>query len=130
MNRVRAKLRPQEPRDLQFEVILAHLSTLFIIIDQFVHYEITLQLYIIAEHFIYLHLVHRHLIFASTRQLSILVDAKRWYLDGTLIIVKVPVVQLFSIHALLRQVGAMKQVPLVLIFMSRRKKQRLQRCKF
>ena len=27
VNRVRAKLRPKEPRDLQFEVTVAHLST-------------------------------------------------------------------------------------------------------
>ncbi|XP_041350034.1 uncharacterized protein LOC121369182 isoform X2 [Gigantopelta aegis] len=101
-NRVRAKLRPAEPRDLLFEIAENFIPADFLRADVRVN-------------------THRHIVFATERQLTLLVNARRWYLDGTFKVVKDPFVQLFSIHAFLRHDDATKQVPLAFVFMSRRK---------
>lgn len=63
----------------------------------------------------------RHLMFASQNQQRLLARAKTWYVDGTFKIIKEPFVQLWSIHAFIEKDDNSKQVPLVYIFMSRRK---------
>ena len=78
-NRVRQQTRPEEPRDLEFELVTAY-------------------------------------------QLDKLATARRWYIDRTFPIVQATFIQLVSIHAFLQQNGEMKQVPLVFVLMSGKKK--------
>ena len=54
--------------------------------------------------------------------LNILCRAKRWYLDGTFKIVKEPFTQLFSIHAFVKSESSIKQLPLVFVLMSGKRK--------
>jgi hypothetical protein len=60
--------------------------------------------------------------FSTPLQLKLLKTAKRWYVDGTFKLVKVPFVQLFSIHVFIRShtTKDILQVPVCFIFMSRR----------
>lgn len=64
----------------------------------------------------------RHLIFATDEQLRLLKNARRWYIDATFKVVRDPFHQLMSIHAFVRNGDDVKQVPLVYVFMTRRKK--------
>ena len=65
----------------------------------------------------------RHLIFATKLQTDVLVKAKTWYMDATFKVVKAPFCQLFSVHAFVKGGdGALKQVPLAFVLMSRRGK--------
>ena len=62
----------------------------------------------------------RHMIFASTQQLTHLAEAKLWCVDGTFRAVRTPFAQLLSLHSFIRSGTLMKQVPLCFILMSRR----------
>ncbi|KAH3704810.1 hypothetical protein DPMN_079871 [Dreissena polymorpha] len=64
----------------------------------------------------------RHLLFANSNHLEYLQKAKRWYLDGTFDVVNKPFAQLFSIHAFMRKDDNMKEVPLLFVLMSKRRK--------
>ena len=64
-----------------------------------------------------------HLIFATDSQLELLARAKRWYLDGTFLVVRKPFYQLFSIHAFIRYQDNIKQVPLCFALMSGKRAQ-------
>lgn len=66
----------------------------------------------------------RHLIFATPQQLHFLSQAKRWYVDATFKVLrsKDTFEQLFGIHAFFRKEEDTKQVPLVFVFMTRRRK--------
>ncbi|KAG1679378.1 hypothetical protein GQR58_012952 [Nymphon striatum] len=65
----------------------------------------------------------RHLIFATNAQLQLLTKAKSWYVDGTFHVVNKPFIQLFSIHAFIKNSsGDVKQVPLAFVLMSRRRR--------
>ena len=64
----------------------------------------------------------RHLLFATDLQLSLLANAKTWYVDGTFFVVKAPFTQLFSIHAYVKSDGVVKQVSLVFALMSSRRR--------
>ena len=60
----------------------------------------------------------RHFLLATTFMLSLLLSAKNWFVDGTFKVVRAPFVQLFSIHAFIRQGDNLKQIPLVYFLMS------------
>ncbi|XP_067029488.1 uncharacterized protein [Acropora muricata] len=64
----------------------------------------------------------RHLIFASDEQLNTLREARTWYIDGTFKLVRRPFQQLLSVNAFVRKEECAKQVPLVFVLMSGRRK--------
>ena len=65
---------------------------------------------------------HRHLMFATTQQLAVLVNCKHWFIDATFRLVKEPYTQLFTINAFLRYGENCKQVPLYYVIMSGKSK--------
>ena len=73
--------------------------------DDFVQADITVQ-------------GKRHLLLATSFMLSLLVTAKNWFVDGTFKVVRAPFVQLFTVHAFIRQGDNLKQIPLVYCLMS------------
>jgi len=102
-NRRRQHARPQHPQDMEFELDMAHIPDDYLIGDVSVRGK-------------------RHLVFATSNQLTLLASSKRWFLDGTFKLVKTPFTQLFGIHSFIRQGDSVKQVPLVFAIMTSRKK--------
>ena len=70
-NRLRQKLRPEEPKDLDFELAEECLPPGFFQADLTVKQR-------------------RHLIFARKEQLNTLAKVKSWYVDGTFKLVRHP----------------------------------------
>ena len=64
----------------------------------------------------------RHLIFGTDQQLTQLATSTSWYVDGTFKLVSRPFQQLLSINAFVRSGDCAKQVPLVFVMMSGRRK--------
>ena len=105
INRARAKNRPQNPQDLNFDLVESGIPD-----DLNVHdFEIGKG----AKK-------RRHIICYSDKQARILSTAQRWYMDGTFKIVKKPFMQLWSIHGFIRSGLQTKMVPLMYVLMSRR----------
>lgn len=102
-NRVRQKKRPSNPTDLNFELDMAHIP------DNFFRADVTVG-------------GRRHLIFSTSKQLQLLEKAKTWFMDATFHVVSSPFSQLFSIHAFVKANGVVKQVPLVFVIMSGKRK--------
>ena len=73
-------------------------------------------------HFVFQVRGRRHLIFASDKQLEILGRAKTWYMDGTFKLCRQPFSQLLTVNAFVKKDDHVKQVPLVFVLMSGRKK--------
>ena len=103
-NRLRKKMRPPEPQDLEFQLDEDYIPRGFFWFDVKVENK-------------------RHLIFATDQQLALLSSAKSWYIDATFNVVKAPFTQLFSIHCFLKKNGELKQVPMVFVMMSSKRKQ-------
>ena len=103
VNRKRQGKRPKNPKDQAFSLDKDHIPDDFLMCDVVVDDT-------------------RHLIFSNPRQRDLLKDAKTWYCDGTFRIVKAPFMQLYSIHAFIKGEEQVKQVPLVFVLMSRRRK--------
>ncbi|KAI0220396.1 hypothetical protein LSAT2_028071 [Lamellibrachia satsuma] len=101
-NYARQKARPRDPVDLDFSMQEQHIA------DGFLQRDIHID-------------GQRHILLATEKQLSLLQNAKRWYADGTFKVVREPFVQLWSIHAFVRDGDNMKQVPLLFCMMSRRR---------
>ena len=102
-NRLRQSKRPQDPKDLDFSLKEEHIP------DDFFKADIRVR-------------GRRHLIFATTDQLSNLARAKGWYVDSTFKLCRHPFSQLFTVNAFVRHDDHVKQVPLVFVLMSSRKK--------
>ena len=64
----------------------------------------------------------RHLVLASDRQMEVLSKSKIWYIDGTFKLCRQPFSQLLTVNAFVRNDDHVKQVPLVFVVMSGRKK--------
>ena len=64
----------------------------------------------------------RHLIFGTDQQLTQLTASTSWYVDGTFKLVSRPFQQLLSINAFVHSGDCAKQVPLVFVMMSGRRK--------
>ena len=102
-NRKRQQLRPQDPLDLDFELEEGHIP------DGFFRSGVKVR-------------GRRHLIFATDQQLQFLAGAKSWYTDGTFKLCRQPFTQLLTINAFVRHEDHAKQVPLLFVLMSGRKK--------
>ena len=101
-NRLRQKLRPEHPRDLDFELVDDCIP------DGFLRADIEVK-------------DRCHLLFARQEQLTILARAKKWYVDGTFKLVRHPFKQLLTVNALVRSGEYAKQVPLAYVLMSSKK---------
>ena len=101
-NCLRQKLRPKDPREIDFELGDGCIPTGFFRADVKVKER-------------------RHLIFGKQEQLDIMARAKGWYADGTFKLVRHLFKQLVTINAFVRSGVSAKQVLLVFILMSNKK---------
>ena len=101
-NRLRQKLRPKDPTEIDLELEEGCIPAGFFQADVKVKER-------------------RHLIFAKQEQLDILACAKCWYADGTFKLVRHPFKQLVTMNAFVRSGKSAKPVPLVFILMSNKK---------
>ena len=95
--------KPEDPTDLDFELEEEHIP------DHFFREDVQVR-------------ERRHLIFATAEQLRQPGKAKSWYIDGTFKLCRLPFSQLLSINAFVRKEDCAKQVPLLFVLMSGRKK--------
>ncbi len=102
-NRLRQSQRPKDPTDLAFDIQNEHIPPEFLKAD-----------IVVRE--------RRHLVFATNSQLHLLQKAKRWYIDGTFKLCRHLFIQLLTINAFIRKDDHAKQVPLLFVLMSGRKK--------
>jgi len=111
VNTVQQRARPEEPTDVAFDIDYSHVPVGFIKDD------IKLA-------------GTRYIVMATQQQLTILAQAKTWYIDGTFKVVKPPFKQLFSVHAYIRNNNVVKQVSLLFALMLRRKKKDYKRVNY
>ena len=104
LNKHRQDDRPSNPSDLSFVLLRDKLPQSFIVRD------ITIG-------------TSRHIILITIAMATMLGNAKTWYLDGTFRIISRPFIQLFGIHAFATHGNCTKQVPLVFVMMSSRKRE-------
>ena len=102
-NKTRQKERPEDPVEIDFELDMRHIP------EDFLQADICTS-------------TSRSLIFATSDQLQLLNKAKNWYVDGTFKVVRKLFMQLFTINAFVKSGEYAKQVPLLFVLMSRRKK--------
>ena len=102
-NRRRQRLRPKDPQDLEFELATDRIPSEFLRADLRVRSR-------------------RHLVFATDQQLEFLARAKSWYINATFKLCRGPFSQLMKVNAFIRKDDHVKQVPLLFMLMSGRKK--------
>ncbi|PFX16516.1 hypothetical protein AWC38_SpisGene19205 [Stylophora pistillata] len=102
-NGTRQQLRPQDPRDLDFDLQMEHIP------DGFFREDVKIR-------------GRRHLVFASDKQLELLQQSKTWYIDGTFALCRQPFTQLLTPNAFVKNDDHVKQVPLVFVIMSGKKR--------
>ena len=99
MNRQRQKLRPTEPKDLEFEPDEAHIPYNFLRADVRV-------------------LGRRRFILATEQQMGHIIRAKSWYIDGTFKLRRHHFSQLLTVNAFVRTEHYAKQVPLLFVLIN------------
>ena len=102
-NRLIQQLRPEDPTDLAFEISEENIPADFLKADVCIRSK-------------------RHLVLASSQRLQQLVKVKNWYADGTFRICRQPFNQLFTINPFVKSSDQAKQVPLLFVVMSGKKK--------
>ena len=103
VNRLREQLRPEDPTDLMFEISEESIPADLLKADVCIQSK-------------------QHLVFATRQQLQQLVKAKNWYVDGTFKLCRQPFSRLFRISAFVKSGDQAKQVPLLFVIMSGRRK--------
>ena len=102
-NRLIQQLRPEDPTDLAFEISEENIPANFLKADVCIRSK-------------------RHLVLASSQLLQQLVKVKNWYADGTFRICRQPFNRLFTINPFVKSSDQAKQVPLLFVVMSGKKK--------
>ena len=102
-NRVRQSQRPTDPTDLSFTLAMEHVP------PNFFRQDIRVG-------------DRRHLLFATDAQLALLTRARQWFVDATFYVVSPPFTQLFCVHAFVKRDDEIKQVPLIYVLMSGKKR--------
>lgn len=64
----------------------------------------------------------RRFVFGTDYQLELFIHAKIWYVDGTFKVVRAPFTQMMSVHAFVCQGDKTKQVPMVFVLVSARRR--------
>jgi len=99
----RRRHRPADPTELDLVLRQPAIPSDFFVEDVSVHSD-------------------RHLIFGTGNMRNLLGKAKEWFVDGTFKVVKRSFQRLFTIHTSVQCNGAVKQIPLIYILMSARRK--------
>jgi len=99
---LRQKLRPEQPKYLDFALIKECLP------PGFLQADVTVK-------------QRRQLIFARKEQLNTLAKAKSWYLDRIFKLVRHPFKQLLTVISFIQSWEYAKQVPLVFVLMANKK---------
>lgn len=102
-NRARQRCRPKHPNSLEFEWVEEALPSAF------KQQELRVG-------------TARHVFFFTAFMLTLLQKCSTWYVAATFKAVQKPFYQLWSIHTFVRQNSCLKQVPVLLVVMSRRTK--------
>ena len=102
-NYYRRKQRPRHPKHIDFDILQQRIP------EGYLQDDIRVD-------------SARHIFLATPTQLELLANVKTWYLDATFKLIKKPFYQLFTINAFIRSGSSVKQIPLAMIIMSRRKK--------
>lgn len=110
-NKVCQRLRPEDREDLDFVLDDDALPENFLVSDIEIRNK-------------------RHLVFAVEAQLELQAKAKTWYIDDTFKLVRRPFTQLLTINAFVRSGESFKQVSLVYVLMSSRKKKDYMKASF
>ena len=110
-NRLRQRLRPDDPNNLDFDLDEDSVP------EGFLQADIRVK-------------DRRHLVFAKDEQLYTLCRAKTWYVDGTCKLVRHPFKQLLTINAFVRSGDHAKQVPLIYVLMYGRKEKDYKKVRF
>ncbi|KAG0727898.1 hypothetical protein GWK47_033651 [Chionoecetes opilio] len=104
VNYQRRAARPKDPASLDFETNDTAIPEGFLKADIFIAGK-------------------RHLIFSTPAMLLLLSQAEMWYCDARFSLVTIPFQQLFSLHVFIKSGATSKQVPLLFVLMSDRRKE-------